>query len=608
MTALIREADTDSTPNLHTDIELCRLTVVAPRTRMDLALPVDATLADVLPTLLRHAGEDPNDPAFLRGGWSLQRLGGPPLDTARRLSAAGIRDGDVLYLRHRDAALPELAFDDVADATTAATRRDGRGAWTSATTKLASVLFGGVFAVGAAAALVSTGPSWVVPSAVLLTAAALAIGLAAACARSFGSPDAGLAVAGVAVTFGFLGGVVLTAGSGGWRSGGASALLVGSAIALVLAGLAILAVGKGQYGFIGVLASASVGVVAAGARTLDVGGVAAVAAITTVVLLAGTPLLPALAARIARLPMPVLPLSADDIRHATDVMPGRDVLERARAADRVFSSLTAASAVTVAVCSGWVVDGGSWYGATLVAVTGIALWLRARHFTARQQRSWLLCAGAVCRGLAAQTLSNGGSTAVHVLVPVVLLLGAVLALVWGMWMAGRRLTPYWGRLGDVLEVLVCCRSCRSPSASRAPTPRCRTSSGRSHRQTRCWRVQRRRPTRTAATTSTAEATPIAMVRVVMRFPTAPARSLSRAASYVSCTCSPAASTRSRPSAARCAADSLARPVTSAFAVSASTVAARSARIRSTSAWAWSTLPAEEVVVSLLIGARAPSAR
>ncbi len=79
--------------------------------------------------------------------------------------------------------------------------------------------------------------------------------------------------------------------------------------------------------------------------------------------------------------MPVLPLSADDIRHATDVMPGRDVLERARAADRVFSSLTAASAVTVAVCSGWVVDGGSWYGATLVAVTGIALGLRARHFT-----------------------------------------------------------------------------------------------------------------------------------------------------------------------------------------------------------------------------------
>ncbi len=42
----------------------------------------------------------------------------------------------------------------------------------------------------------------------------------------------------------------------------------------------------------------------------------------------------------------------------------------------------------------------------------------------------------------------------HVLVPVVLLLGAVLALVWGMRMAGRRLTPYWGRLGDVLEVLV----------------------------------------------------------------------------------------------------------------------------------------------------------
>lgn len=454
MTALMREADTDSTADLRSDIELCRLTVVAPRTRMDLALPVDATLADVLPTLLRHAGEDPNDPAFLRGGWSLQRIGEPPLDTARRLSAAGIRDGDVLYLRHRDAALPELAFDDVADATTTATRRDGRGAWTTATTKLTSVLFGGVFAIGAAAALVSTGPSWVLPSVVLLTAAVLGIGLAAACARSFGSADAGLAVAGVSVTFGFLGGVVLTAGSGSWRSGGASALLVGSAIVLVLAGLAILAVGKGQYGFVGVLAAASVGVVAAGARTLEIGGVATVAAVTTVVLLAGTPLLPALAARIARLPMPVLPLSADDIRHATDVMPGRDVLARARAADRVFTSLTAAGAVMLAVCSGWVVDDHSWFGTTLAAVAGIALWLRARHFTARQQRGWLLCAGTVCLGLTVRTLAAGNSTAVHVLVPVVLLVGAVVALVWGVRMAGRRLTPYWGRLGDVLEVLV----------------------------------------------------------------------------------------------------------------------------------------------------------
>jgi type VII secretion integral membrane protein EccD len=164
MTALMREADTAAPPMLRTDVELCRLTVVAPRTRMDLALPVDATLADVLPTLLRHAGEDPNDPAFLRGGWSLQRIGEPPLDTARRLAAAGIRDGDLLYLRHRDSALPELAFDDVADAMSTATRRDGRRAWTPATTKLASVLFGGVFAIGAAVALVSTGPPWCYPA------------------------------------------------------------------------------------------------------------------------------------------------------------------------------------------------------------------------------------------------------------------------------------------------------------------------------------------------------------------------------------------------------------------------------------------------------------
>ncbi|MET8838185.1 EsaB/YukD family protein, partial [Micromonospora sp. NPDC004540] len=36
---------------------LSRITIVAPRTRMDLALPSDVPLADLLPTLLRYAGE-----------------------------------------------------------------------------------------------------------------------------------------------------------------------------------------------------------------------------------------------------------------------------------------------------------------------------------------------------------------------------------------------------------------------------------------------------------------------------------------------------------------------------------------------------------------------
>ena len=212
------------------------------------------------------------------------------------------------------------------------------------------------------------------------------------------------------------------------------------------------------------------------ARALDIGDAAGVAAITAVVLLAGTPLMPALAARIARLPMPVLPLTAEDIRHATDVMPGRDVLARARAADRAFTSLTAASAVTLALCAGWIADDGSWYGTTLAAVVGIALWLRARHFTARRQRCWLLCAGTVCLGLAVRALGASDSVAVGVVVPVVLLLGAVVALVWGVRMAGDGSRRTGAGSVTCSKSSSCCQWCRWHSGWQVPTPRCRTSS------------------------------------------------------------------------------------------------------------------------------------
>ncbi len=38
--------------------------------------------------------------------------------------------------------------------------------------------------------------------------------------------------------------------------------------------------------------------------------------------------------------------------------------------------------------------------------------------------------------------------------PLLLLAAALVSTWWGVRMAGRRLTPYWGRFGDVVEVMV----------------------------------------------------------------------------------------------------------------------------------------------------------
>ena len=92
---------------------LARVTIRAPRRRLDLAVPDQVPLAEVLPELLRRAGEagelrPPTGAAFPppphgpmshpAGGWALRRGDGAALAGESPLAQQGVRDGDVLYL------------------------------------------------------------------------------------------------------------------------------------------------------------------------------------------------------------------------------------------------------------------------------------------------------------------------------------------------------------------------------------------------------------------------------------------------------------------------------------------------------------------------------
>ncbi|MFD0467450.1 EsaB/YukD family protein [Nonomuraea thailandensis] len=105
---------------------LCHVTVVGPRRKADLALPADIPLPHVLPGLLRAMGELGGETAAAPG-WTLQRIGGPPFDLGQSLSQLGVLDGEILYLRPRQVALPPARFDDVADVVATGVR-EGRGA------------------------------------------------------------------------------------------------------------------------------------------------------------------------------------------------------------------------------------------------------------------------------------------------------------------------------------------------------------------------------------------------------------------------------------------------------------------------------------------------
>ena len=58
----------------------CRVVVIAPSTRVDLALPADVPVIDLLPMLLQYAGEVRDDGGGQHGGWKLVRVGHGELD------------------------------------------------------------------------------------------------------------------------------------------------------------------------------------------------------------------------------------------------------------------------------------------------------------------------------------------------------------------------------------------------------------------------------------------------------------------------------------------------------------------------------------------------
>lgn len=113
---------------------LARVTISTPQRRLDVALPEQVPLADLLPDVLRHAGEGLADDGERHGGWVLRRTDGAVLSTAQALLPQGVRDGEVLHLVPGDAHWPEPEYDDVVEAIADGARRRG-GAWSPAATR-----------------------------------------------------------------------------------------------------------------------------------------------------------------------------------------------------------------------------------------------------------------------------------------------------------------------------------------------------------------------------------------------------------------------------------------------------------------------------------------
>jgi type VII secretion integral membrane protein EccD len=450
-------ADKDGRPvSSTTGTDLSRVTIVAPRRRIDLSLPADVPLAHMLPTLLRAAGEGLADAGLAHSGWVLQRLEDAPFDAGRSLNQLGVRDGEVLYFRPGMAHIPDMSFDDVADVI-ATGIKDRSDRWRPQTTRAFGQGAAGAALVIGAVIIALSGPPWTAPTiAAGLVALLLLIG-ATALSRAFGDSGAGAVLGYAAVPYGFLAGLFAPARHGlDITKVGAPHLLAGFGAAMLVAIIAGFAVADGVPTFLGVAIAAGMGTIGAGVsygfHGLPPAGVAGTVA---AVVMGFTALIPPLSFRLARLPLPPVPTSAEDLRRDTEVVNGEVVLKRTAVADRFATGLVAAVALVAMGGLLFLAGSGTWSGPVTAAAVSVSLLLRARVFRGRGQRAWMLAAGLAGLGALDIGLALRGSqvTALAgVLLPLLVLAGVVIGM--AMWLPGHRPTPFWGRASDIIDMIV----------------------------------------------------------------------------------------------------------------------------------------------------------
>ncbi len=445
-------ATAQATPPAGGSGEMCRLTICGPTSRVELAVPAHVPIADLMPTVLGHL-----DPALAtsglgHGGWVLQRLGETPLDEDHGTAAAGLYDGDVLYLRARDDQLPLADFDDLVDGIH--TGLSGRAdSWRPAVTRrvcLGIAALCGLLAI-LVTALATSGTVTAISAGLV---ALVLIGGGTVLTRLLDDKGAAITLGATGVAAAGVAGFAMPAGpatAGEWFTGaGVLAAVVAIAAAAAIARAAL---GVGQAGFLAV-ASGSV-LAAIGSLTGMLIGLnaQATAAVVVVLVLAVSRAAPQLAAWLSGLAAEPVPTTQEEFQQGLDPLPSKDVLDRAALAD---AHLTAFLAVLGTIGTGALLVLSSrltWDTVTMSLTVAVLLLLQARempgiwHRLSARVPAIAVSVAELLRWVADLPLLGQ----VCVLVGLLGLAGNAVA--GAQVLPGRRLVPRWGRLGDILHWL-----------------------------------------------------------------------------------------------------------------------------------------------------------
>ncbi|WP_327239717.1 type VII secretion integral membrane protein EccD [Streptomyces sp. NBC_01318] len=458
----------------------CRVTVVAPDSRIDVALPEDIAVADIYPEILRLTGQ--TQAAGHPTGYHLVRRDGTVLDGARTLAAQQVLDGELLSLRPFAQSLPPAVFDDVSDAVASAVTRD-RHLWSDELLRGAGLLGGVLLLVLMGFVLWFADPvrhdMHSLPGIVAGSAGLLLTAFAGVRARVYGDRATAVALGLGALP------LVLIAGSGiigpdAGQGPGRLQFLLGCVAVLVASVVLVALTPSGDAPFVAATFVATVGTLATFVAILTGVSATGIAAVCAPVALGLVAFLPGLSARFARLPIGyasprTAPGGYDDSFADPNASPEPEgvpvdadrIAAQARRGHEMLLGLVGGCAAVVVGSAAVLGFSGNVWGRLLALAAGLAMLLRARLFRYTSQVACVLVAGIGAVALLILGLSlnppadlvrelarygDSGSLDIRtVWLSAAVAAGAALLTAIGLIIPRKGLSPFWGRLLDLTE-------------------------------------------------------------------------------------------------------------------------------------------------------------
>lgn len=434
-----------------------RVTVVAPRTRIDVALPADVAIADLLPMLLDMAKEATPDGGARHGGWCIARLGEAPLDPSRTLASLGVVDGDLLQLRRRSDNPPPPLYDDVVDAIAEATPGSYRP-WTKATAHRIGHIAAGLALLTAAVAVLLGGPllhagdgSGLAAAIAAGVTAIVAVSVGATIAHAYDAKTTGVLIAAAGgLPMAFVAGLYVVPGVPGRAN-----LLLACVFVLIVASGSIMVVGSGVTVFVAAATASGLGALAFLIATLIAHPAAGIAAGTAAVALAALSILPRVTIQLAKLPLPNVPRDAEDLREDSGFPDFRQIERRTGLAHEYMTGMIVGCGLTAAVSAVIAAGGPGIWGILEGGAVSAVLLLRGRTYANGSQAVALLVTGMLtATGLLVGWLIGASPTDRLVFVFGALIIVAAGTLVIGIVFPEQRFSPVLRRSVDVLESLL----------------------------------------------------------------------------------------------------------------------------------------------------------